>query len=82
MNTMKESDRTKECLTSVLEERGLVFLEPLLLLEGELWSALEVDPSAASLYRCAKENIDPSYQSTPPFVSALVTVCLRYITQV
>lgn len=81
MNSLKESDRTKEKLTSVLEERGLVFLEPLLLLEGELWAALEEDPTASSLYKCAKENIPAAYQSTPPFVSALVTVCLRYITQ-
>lgn len=81
MNSLKENERSKERLTAVLEERGLVFLEPLLLLEGELWTALEQDPSSASLYRCAKENIAAAYQSTPPFVSALVTVCLRYITQ-
>lgn len=81
LNSLRENERTKERLTHVLEERGLVFLEPLLLLEGELWAALERDPSANSLYRCAKENIDAAYQSTPSFVSALVTVCLRYITQ-
>ncbi|CAH1399349.1 unnamed protein product [Nezara viridula] len=81
LNSLRENERTKERLTTVLEERGLVFLEPLLLLEGELWAALERDPSANSLYRCAKENIAAAYQSTPSFVSALVTVCLRYITQ-
>lgn len=82
LNSLRENERTKERLTTILEERGLVFLEPLLLLEGELWAALERDPSANSLYRCAKENIDAAYQSNPSFVSALVTVCLRYITQV
>ncbi|KAL1122516.1 hypothetical protein AAG570_002847, partial [Ranatra chinensis] len=81
MNSLPEGDRTKERLCEVLEKRGLVFLEPLLVLEAELWAALEREPTAQSLYKCAKESVDPSHHNSPPFVTALLTVCLRYITQ-
>jgi translation initiation factor 4G len=82
MNSLSEGERTKEHLKEVLEEKELVFLEPMLVLEGELWAALEREPSAQSLYKCAKESVDPSHHQSPPFVTALLTVCLRYITQV
>uniref|UniRef100_A0A069DWX8 Eukaryotic translation initiation factor 4 gamma 2 n=1 Tax=Panstrongylus megistus TaxID=65343 RepID=A0A069DWX8_9HEMI len=81
MNSLGESERTKERLGAVLESRGLTFLEPVLLLEAELWSSLEREPTAHSLYKCAKESVSPQQHSTPAFITALVTCTLRYVTQ-
>lgn len=81
MNSLNDRERTKTRLNEVLEERQLVFLEPLLVLERELWSALEREPTAQSLYRCAKESISSEHHSSPAFITALMTVTLRYITQ-
>ncbi|KAF6200098.1 hypothetical protein GE061_006399 [Apolygus lucorum] len=81
MNALSDSERTKTRLNEVLEERQLVFLEPLLVLERELWSALEREPTAQSLYRCAKESISAEHHTSPAFITALMTVTLRYITQ-
>uniref|UniRef100_A0A0K8SIQ8 Eukaryotic translation initiation factor 4 gamma 2 n=1 Tax=Lygus hesperus TaxID=30085 RepID=A0A0K8SIQ8_LYGHE len=81
MNALSDSERTKTRLNEVLEERQLVFLEPLLVLERELWAALEREPTAQSLYRCAKESISAEHHTSPAFITALMTVTLRYITQ-
>ncbi|BES99208.1 Eukaryotic translation initiation factor 4 gamma [Nesidiocoris tenuis] len=81
MNALSDRERTKTRLNEVLEERQLVFLEPLLVLERELWSALEREPTAQSLYRCAKESISSEHHTSPAFITALMTVTLRYITQ-
>lgn len=82
MNALSDRERTKTRLNEILEERQLVFLEPLLVLERELWSALEREPTAQSLYRCAKESISAEHHTSPAFITALMTVTLRYITQV
>ncbi|XP_014240857.1 eukaryotic translation initiation factor 4 gamma 2 isoform X1 [Cimex lectularius] len=81
MNCLSGSERTKSRLNEVLEEKGLVFLEPLFVLESELWAALEREPSAQSLYKCAKDSVAPELQSTSAFITALITVSLRYIIQ-
>ncbi|XP_063223365.1 eukaryotic translation initiation factor 4 gamma 2 isoform X2 [Bacillus rossius redtenbacheri] len=81
LNQLPEADRTKERLAEILEERGLTFLFPLLRIQAELWKQLLADPNPTQFYKWIKENLDPAHHSDPPFISALVTVLLKYITQ-
>lgn len=81
LSMLPESDRTKERLADILEDRGLSFLYPLLRIQADLWKQLQTDPSPTSLYRWIKETIDSSQHTVPGFVSALVSCMIKYITQ-
>lgn len=80
LSSLCEADRTKERLCEILEKRGLVFLEPMLGLEAQMWAALETEPTAQSLCKTLKE-VNPSYYKSSSFIIALMTVCLKYVTQ-
>lgn len=82
MNTLPEADRTKDRMSEILEDRNLTYLFPLLRIQAELWKQLEADPNPTSLYKWIKENLDPAHHTDPSFASALVTVLIKYITQV
>lgn len=81
LNTLPEADRTKDRLSEILEDRNLTFLFPLLRIQAELWKQLEADPNPTVLYKWIKENLDPAHHTDTSFVSALVTVLIKYITQ-
>lgn len=79
---LPENDRTKERLSEILEERDLTFLYPLLRIQAELARQLQADPNPQQFYKWIKENIDAVNYTNPGFINALMTVLLKYITQV
>lgn len=81
MSLLPASERTKERLAEILEERGLSFLFPLLRIQAELAKQLQADPNPGQFYKWIKENLDPACHTDPGFINALVTVLIKYITQ-
>lgn len=79
---LPESDKTKERLSEILEERDLTFLYPLLRIQADLSRQLQVDSNPQSFYKWIKENLEPSNFIDPGFINALMTVLLKYICQV
>jgi len=82
LNMLPEVDRTKDRLSEILEDRGLTFLFPLLRIQSELWKQLQADPNPTQFYKWIKENLDPSHHTNAGFINALMTVLVKYITQV
>lgn len=78
---LPESQRTKEKLAEILEEKKLTFLCPMLLLEADLAKQLQLDPNPQQFYKWIKENLEPVYFNEPGFITALMTVLLKYITK-
>lgn len=81
LSMLPESDRTKEKLADLLEDRQLTFLFPLLRIQADLWKTLIADPSPVSFYKYIKDNLDPTHHTAPGFINALMTVLVKYITQ-
>lgn len=79
---LPESDKTKERLSEILEERDLTFLYPLLRIQADLSRQLQTDSNPQSFYKWIKENLEPSNFNDPGFINALMTVLLKYISQV
>lgn len=82
MSSLPECDRTKERLAEILDDRKLSFLQPLLRIESELWRQIKEDPQPHTFYKWIKDNIDSIRFTDPGFITALMTVILRFITQV
>lgn len=82
MTSLPECDRTKERLAEILDDRKLSFLQPLLRIESELWRQIKEDPQPQTFYKWIKDNVDPIRYTDPGFITALMTVILRFITQV
>lgn len=82
MSQLPEAEKTKDRLGEILEDRDLTFLYPLLRIQGDMWRQLESDPNPKSFYLWIKEKLDPSHHSDPGFINALMSVLLKYITQV
>lgn len=82
MNTLPEADRTKDRMAEILDDRKLNFLAPLLRIESELWKQIQADAQPQTFYKWIKENVDSQRYTDPGFITALMTVLLRFITQV
>lgn len=82
LGQIPENDRTKERLAQILEEKRLTFLCPMLLLEADLGKQLAADPNPQQFYKWIKENLETIDFNDPGFITALMTVLLKYITQV
>lgn len=82
LQTLPEGDRTKERLSELLDDRALGFLCPLLRIQAELWKQLEADQNPSALYKWIKENLEVAHHTDTGFISALVTVVVKYIHQV
>lgn len=82
MSNLPECDRTKDRLAEILDDRKLSFLQPLLRIESELWRQIKEDPQPTSFYKWIKDNVNPVRYSDPGFITALISVLLKYITQV
>lgn len=82
MSSLPECDRTKERLAEILDDRKLSFLQPLLRIESELWRQIKEDPQPQTFYKWIKDNVDSARYTDPGFITALMTVVLRFITQV
>lgn len=81
MGTLPEPDRNKERMAAILQDRGLSYLYPLLKLQGELQKQIEADANPAQLYKWIKDNVDSTCYGDPGFITALMNVLLKYITQ-
>lgn len=81
MSQLPESERTKERLAEILEDRDLTFLYPLLRIQAELAKQLQADPTPTQFYKWIKDNLDPANYTDPGFINALMTVLLKYIMQ-
>lgn len=81
LNLVPESERTKEKLSDLLEDRQLSFLFPLLRIQAELQAALSKDPSPHAFFKHIKDTLDVEHHTAPAFISALVTVLLKHVTQ-
>ncbi|CAG9762753.1 unnamed protein product [Ceutorhynchus assimilis] len=81
MAQLPESDKTKERLSEILEERELTFLYPLLRIQADMARQLAVDPNPQTFYKWIKENLESANFNDPGFINALVTVLIKYITQ-
>lgn len=82
MTTLPEVDRTKDRMAEILEDRNLSFLYPLLKLQGELQKQIQSDPKPISLYKWIQQNVDSACFIDPGFITELVNVLIKYITQV
>lgn len=81
MNTLPETHRTKERMAEILADRNLSFLYPLLKLQGELQRQMANDPNPAHVFRWIMDNVEAACYTDPGFITALMTVLLKYITQ-
>lgn len=80
MSMLPEVDRSKDRLASVLKDRCLGFLDPMLTIEPDLLDQMkDKDSSPASIYRWIKDNVSPTIQGTSIFAHVLVTCLVRYI---
>lgn len=82
ITTLPDIDRTKNRMAEILTDRNLSFLYPLLKLQGELQKQIQVDPNPQHVFRWIKDNVEPACYTDPGFITALMTVLLKYITQV
>lgn len=80
LNLVPESERTKEKLSDLLEDKQLSFLFPLLRIQAELRTALTKDPSPHAFFKHIKDTLDTKHHTAPAFINALVTVLLKHIT--
>lgn len=81
LNLLPESDRTKEKLADLLEDRELSFLFPLLRIQSDLWRGLLADPTPHAFYKYIKDTLDPEHHTAPGFINALMTVLVKHIVQ-
>ncbi|XP_014675528.1 PREDICTED: eukaryotic translation initiation factor 4 gamma 2-like [Priapulus caudatus] len=77
---LSEIDQTKEKLMSVLEDRRLSFLYPMLMVQQKMSRAIETDPNPTSIYKWIKDNVNSKMHTTPVFINVLTTSLLKYIT--
>lgn len=82
MTSLPEADRTKDRMAEILEDRNLSFLYPLLKLQGELQKQIQTDSNPQSLYKWIKDNVEPISYNDPGFITAIMNVILKYVTQV
>lgn len=82
MSTLPEADRTKDRMAEILDDRNLSFLYPLLKLQGELQKQIQADPNPQVLYKWIKDNVDAVCYTDNGFITALMNVILKYVTQV
>lgn len=82
MTSLPECDRTKDRLAEILDDRKLSFLQPLLRIESELWKQIKTDQQPQSFYKWIKDNVSSARYTDPGFITALMTVLMKFISQV
>uniref|UniRef100_U5EPX1 Eukaryotic translation initiation factor 4 gamma 2 n=1 Tax=Corethrella appendiculata TaxID=1370023 RepID=U5EPX1_9DIPT len=80
MTSLPECDRTKDRMAEILDDRSLSFLYPLLRVQAELWKQIQFDSNPQHIYKWIKENVDSSCYTDPGFITAIMTVLLKFIT--
>uniref|UniRef100_A0A2M4BAY8 Eukaryotic translation initiation factor 4 gamma 2 n=1 Tax=Anopheles marajoara TaxID=58244 RepID=A0A2M4BAY8_9DIPT len=81
MSSLPESDRSKDRMAEILEDRNLSFLYPLLRVQSELWKQIQSDSNPQQFYKWIKENVEPGCYADSGFITAVMTVLLQYIGQ-
>ncbi|XP_049543367.1 uncharacterized protein LOC125956003 [Anopheles darlingi] len=81
MSSLPESDRSKDRMAEILEDRNLSFLYPLLRVQSELWKQIQADSNPQQFYKWIKENVEPGCYADSGFITAVMTVLLKYIDQ-
>ena len=82
LQVLPADQRTKEQLVSVLEERNIDFLCPLLKVQAQMWKQIKTDSNPKTFYTWIKENVDAALFTEEGFIQALMTVLLKHVTQV
>ncbi|XP_073811340.1 N-acetyltransferase 1 [Musca autumnalis] len=80
MNCLPEVDRNKTRLAEILEDRSLTFLYPLLKVQAEMSKHLNSNSDPKAFYKWIKDNVDSKYYKEEGFISALMTVVVKYVT--
>lgn len=80
LDMLPDMDQTKDRLLTVLEDRGLSFLLPLLRLQADLGRQIAAEPSATALYKWLKDKVDARLHTDSGFITTLVTALMKYIT--
>ncbi|XP_055378882.1 eukaryotic translation initiation factor 4 gamma 2 [Condylostylus longicornis] len=81
MASLPEADRNKDRLAEILEDRKLTFLYPLLKVQQEMLKQIQLEDNPQIFYKWIKTNIDAKYHKDSGFITALMTVILKYVTQ-
>lgn len=81
MSSLPECDRTKDRMAEILEDRNLSFLYPLLRVQAELWKQIQADSNPQQFYKWIKENVEANCYTDPGFITAVMTVLLKFIMQ-
>lgn len=80
LSTLPKTDRSKDRMTDILEERELSFLFPLLKIQAEMAKQLQANPDAVDFFSWLKEHVDSNYHTSHGFISALMTVVVKFVT--
>jgi len=80
LNTLPKIDRTKDRMADILEERELSFLFPLLKIQAEMAKQLQANSDASAFFSWIKDKVDSNYHTSQGFISALVTVIVKFVT--
>lgn len=80
ISCLPEVDRSKVRLAEILEDRSLTFLYPLLKVQAEMSKQLTADPDPSVFYKWIKANVDAKYYKEEGFITALMTVVVKYVT--
>lgn len=80
MTMLPEVDRSKDRLASILKDRCLGFLDPMLTIEPDLLDQMrDKGTSPTTIYRWIKENVSTTILGTPIFAHVLVNCLVTYI---
>lgn len=83
LTTLPKTDRTKDRMSEILEERELSFLFPLLRIQAEMAKRLQqINPDPMDFLEWVKGQVDVTYQTSQGFIHALITVIFRFINGV
>uniref|UniRef100_A0A1B0A9G7 Eukaryotic translation initiation factor 4 gamma 2 n=1 Tax=Glossina pallidipes TaxID=7398 RepID=A0A1B0A9G7_GLOPL len=80
MSCLPEVDRNKTRLSEILDDRSLTFLYPLLKVQAEMGKQLTNDPTPSIFFKWIKANVDAKHYKEEGFISALMTVIVKYVT--
>uniref|UniRef100_A0A1A9X3R1 Eukaryotic translation initiation factor 4 gamma 2 n=1 Tax=Glossina brevipalpis TaxID=37001 RepID=A0A1A9X3R1_9MUSC len=80
MNCLPEVDRNKTRLSEILDDRSLTFLYPLLKVQAEMSKQLTNDATPNTFFKWIKSNVDAKHYKEEGFISALMTVIVKYVT--
>ncbi|CAL8079282.1 unnamed protein product [Orchesella dallaii] len=79
LTTLPKTDRTKDRMGEILEERELSFLFPLLKIQSEMAKRLQINSDPTDFLEWVKGQVDVTYQTSQGFIHALMTVIFKFI---